>query len=221
MIGAQQEFAAREQDLSRYFVFLGEFGAHQITPSASSQFVLSAERDELFKTLKANGFLILYNLVESTLKNAIEAIFEEFRSRHVSFDNCTLEVRKLVLKNLKRRDVDTIVGSLSAISTDVLVATFRKEELVAGNVDGRFVRELAKSYGFSSPRANSKQLLTVKTNRNDLAHGLKSFSEVGRDYDFARLDKIRQEVVDFLRALLDSVADYISKRAYLATSASV
>jgi hypothetical protein len=55
----------------------------------------SADQDVLFKTLKANGFLLLYNLVESTMKNAIEAIFDEFKGRGVSFDSCRSEVRKI------------------------------------------------------------------------------------------------------------------------------
>ncbi len=56
------------------------------------------------KLSKANGFLLLYNLIESTLKNAIEAIFDEFKLKGVSFDQCRLEVRQLILKNLKRHD---------------------------------------------------------------------------------------------------------------------
>src|SRR5262249_24808444 len=83
------------------------------------------------------------------------------------------------------------------------------------NVDGRRIREVADSYGFRRPAKNSDKLLTVKTNRNDLAHGNKSFAEVGRNYDVKELEKIRTEVVTFLEELLANVADYITTRAYL------
>ena len=42
--------------------------------------------DELLKTLKASGFLLLYNLVEATMRNGIEAIFDELQSQGVSYD---------------------------------------------------------------------------------------------------------------------------------------
>jgi hypothetical protein len=58
-------------------------------------------------------------------------------------------------------------------------------------------------------------LLTVKTNRNDLAHGNKSFADVGRDFDVARLIAIKAEVIEFLKELLSNVAAYISTSAYL------
>jgi MAE_28990/MAE_18760-like HEPN len=217
MLAVQQDFTEREQEVSRYFAFLRCFADKEIAfnVQGASRFSPATERDELFKTLKANGFLLLYNLVESTLKNSIEAIFDELKLRSVSFDHCRLEVRKLVLKNLKKRDVDKVIKDVSLISVDVAFATFRKDELVSGNVDARLVRELADDYGFAAPKGRSDGLLTVKTNRNDLAHGWKSFSEVGRDFDLERLEEIMKEVVDFLRALLASVADYITTQSYL------
>ncbi len=218
MFQVQQEFQERQREVSRYFDFLRHFNDGQISlkiPEAAAT-TLPAEVDDLFKTLKANGFLLLYNLIESTLKNAIEAIFDEFRLKSISFDSCRLEVREVILKNLRRHNVKKIAASLSAISTDVVVATFQKEELAAGNVNARLIREIARLYGFSSPNLKSDELLTVKINRNDLAHGLKSFAEVGRDFDLERLEQIKSEVVIFLAALLSSIADYLAKKSYLA-----
>src|SRR5205814_9369722 len=66
----------------------------------------------------------------------------------------------------------------------------------------RLVRALAEDYGFAAPTCRSDELLTVKANRNDLAHGQKSFSEVGRDFDLGRLEQIMKQVLDFLHELL-------------------
>src|SRR5262249_55237107 len=148
----------------------------------------------LFKTLKANGFLLLYNLMESTLKNAIEAIFDEFGSLGVSYEQCSQDVRRIVLANLKKHSVDSIEPDIANISIDVVAKTFRKEELFSGNVDARKIRDVASEYGFQHPQRKSDELLTVKTNRNDLAHGNKSFADVGRDFDMQRLESIRSEV---------------------------
>jgi hypothetical protein len=215
MLAVQQEFADRELEVARYFSFLRSFADNHMSFSATSAFHVSAEREELFKTLKANGFLLLYNLVESSLKNCIEAIFDELKLRAVSFDHCRLELRRIVLRNAKKRKIDKIIQDLSLISMDIAFATFRKDELVSGNVDARLVREFATEYGFAAPKGKSDGLLTVKTNRNDLAHGLKSFSEVGRDFDLERLEEIMAEVTAFLRGLLISVADCITSKSYL------
>ncbi len=219
MIAVQEDFKARAEEVTRYFRFVREFGEARVTfraPPSGPPVMSSEDQVALFKTLKANAFLLLYNLVESTVKNAIEAIFDEFKARGVSFDSCRQEVRKIILTNLRRHNVDKILPSLSAISVDVVVATFSKAKLFEGNVDARRIREVAGTYGFRSPSKKSDELLTVKTNRNDLAHGNKSFADVGRDYDIDRLEKIMGEVISFLEELLVNVADYITSRSYLA-----
>jgi hypothetical protein len=221
MILVQAEFQDRQREITRYFDFLRHYDQKEVVFQipAGATTTLPDEADDLFKTLKANGFLLLYNLIESTLKNAIEAIFDEFKTKGVSFDQCRLEVRQLILRNLRKHNVQKIAPSLSVISTDIVIATFRKDELASGNVDARFVRELASHYGFAPPNVKSDELLTVKTNRNDLAHGLKSFAEVGRDFDLARLEQIKSEVMEFLTVLLDCIAEYITNKGYLTANA--
>ncbi len=148
---------------------------------------------ELAKTLKANGFLLLYNLVESTMRNAIQAIFDELASSKVSFDSVKTELKIIVLQNLKACAPDKVHLKMSNISLDIITAGFDPERLFSGNVDGRLIRETANKYGFSSetkdkddetkkPPNNGDKLLIVKTNRNNLAHGIQSFEEVGRNY---------------------------------------
>ena len=117
MIAVQADFAMRADEVIRYFQFLQEFDGRRVVFSAhptGEPAISLADQDALFKTLKANGFLLLYNLVESTVKNAIEAIFDEFKVRGVSFDACRDEVRKIVLTNLRRHNVGDILPSLSA-----------------------------------------------------------------------------------------------------------
>jgi hypothetical protein len=58
-------------------------------------------------------------------------------------------------------------------------------------------------------------LLKIKTNRNDLAHGFKSFEEVGKDATAEELLQIKKRVVCYLREILQNIEDYISKQEYL------
>lgn len=212
------DFQARKREISRYIRFVDKISREKlaIVDAVSKETVYDpADQSELIKTLKANAFLLLYNLLESTLKNSIEAIFDELQGKGVDFDSCRDELRHVVLGNLKRRNIDDIVPDISRIATDLISATFKKDMLFSGNVDGRLVRNTAKEYGFHAPRRRSDELLVVKSNRNDLAHGNKTFSEVGREYDMRRIKRITKEVFDYLNELIDNVDTYLENEHYL------
>jgi hypothetical protein len=55
----------------------------------------------------------------------------------------------------------------------------------------------------------------VRENRNDLAHGIKSFEEVGRDKTIEELIGIKEELVEYLRQILENIQDYLEKQEYL------
>ena len=180
---------------------------------------------ELLKTLKASGFLLLYNLVEATMRNVIEAIFDKLRSEGISYDEIRPELKKMVLKNLKKRNPDKILSSIVAISVDIITAGFDKEDLFSGNIDGKKIRETATEYGFSHSTdclktGDGSDLLTVKTNRNDLAHGVKSFTEVGRDYAADNLLEIKNKVIRYLKQILQNIETYLDNAEYLDASAA-
>lgn len=217
----QEDFQTRAGEIDNYFRFVERLaeGELVLAPASSAELPLSqSEHDTLLKTLKANGFILLYNLIESTMKNAMEAVFEEFRCSGVSFDDCRREVQQIVISNLKSHSPDKIVTALTPLAQKILTETFRKEKAFAGNVDARKIREVAREYGFSAPTAKGDNLLTVKAHRNDLAHGDKAFAEVGRDFDVERLVKIKSEVVDYLREVLQNIGSYLAKKEYLAAS---
>ena len=52
----------------------------------------STQQQDLLKTFKASALLMLYNLMESSVTNAVEAIFDELEKQSVSFDQCREEI---------------------------------------------------------------------------------------------------------------------------------
>jgi hypothetical protein len=220
MIGVQLEFDRRVLEIEEYVKFLEKIESNQVLltiPNSNSPAFSSQEQNDLLRTLKANAFLLLYNLVESTIVNAVEAIFDEFSTQGVSFDACRKEVQLIVLDNLKCHKTSKILPRLNAIAIDVVAKTFQKDRIVSGNVDARKIKEMAEAYGFLKPSADGDQLLTVKSNRNDLAHGVKSFSEVGRDFLASDISPIKTKVIHYLNTTLANIASYIRQREYLAT----
>jgi hypothetical protein len=209
---------SREDEVARYFAFLGaiDSGVHRVVAISDGNPAYNhLDLTEITKTLKANSFLLLYNLVESTVKNAIEAIFDDLQANRIVFDACRKELRRIMLLNLKKRDIDKLLPLVTNLANDLARVTFSKDELFSGNVDARLIRKTALKYGFLEPSKRSGNLLTVKDNRNDLSHGNKTFGEVGREYDFTRLDSIRKEVTEYLEELIVNIEQYIKTQGYL------
>lgn len=217
------DFNTRANEVNDYFIFLEglikQTTKLAVADSAGNDKIQSLN-PELAKTLKANGFLLLYNLVESTMRNAIEAIFDELKNQAISFDQLKPEIKMIVLQNLKKRSLEEIHLQINQISTDIIIATFDREELFSGNVDARLIKKTAEKYGFScktepTKTKNGQNLLVVKSNRNDLAHGLKSFEKVGRDKTIQQLLEIKDEVIEYLRQILENIKTYLDNQEYL------
>lgn len=84
-----QDFNERSREVSKYFMLLKslEQGTTKLTMEGMGGIPKIKEIDsELIKTLKASSFLLLYNLVEATMRNAIEAIFNELQSQGISYE---------------------------------------------------------------------------------------------------------------------------------------
>ncbi len=217
-----ENFQERSEEVSKYFIFLqnlqqGKIKLVEEIPGNNK----AQERDDVLEhTLKTSAYLLLYNLIEFTMKNAIEAIFDELQNQGVSFDDIRPELKKIILVNLKRRNPDKILDEIQDISLDIVQIGFNREELFAGNIDSKLIRETAKKYGFYSPTddkkiTNGEDLYLVKNNRNDLAHGSKSFTEVGKEKGADELIKIKNQVVEYLEGILKKVETYIDKQEYL------
>ncbi|MDQ3489387.1 MAG: MAE_28990/MAE_18760 family HEPN-like nuclease [Acidobacteriota bacterium] len=186
--------------------------------------------DQIVKILKANCFLLIYNLVEASVR-------ESFRTLYASVEADGSTVRSL-RQNLRGMWVDAAVDRLrnqegghtsyrdvarrlveQAVNNGS--ATLRVEELRAGgNLDADNIRRACQDHGVQTtthPRARGgQQLRLVRQRRNDLAHGNLSFSECGRDYTLGQLLEVRHESVLFVRGILRNIERYIARREFRA-----
>lgn len=217
------DFNTRTKEVHDYFIFVESLEKQTIKLAVFDSvgtYKIQSLNPELAKTLKSNIFLLLYNLVESTMRNAIEAIFDELKNKAISFDDLKPKIKMIVLQNLKNRSPKKIHLTINQISTDIITATFEREELFSGNVDARLIKEIAENYGFSyqtdfTKTKNGQNLVVVKRNRNDLAHGIKSFEELGHDQAIEELLEIKEEVVEYLTQILENIRDYLDNEEYL------
>ena len=213
------DFQTRSREVEGYFRFVLRLAGEELSlrkvQDNEAAFSIQ-EHEELLKTLKAACYLLLYNLVESTMRNAVEAIFDELKTKGISFDDCRTELRQEILKNFKRRNMERLLPKLISLARDVIYETFERSENFSGNLDARAIRETAKRFGFAAPTGQQFTMLqTVKDLRNDLAHGVKSFAEVGRNASPSDLEQARLQTVEILSQTLQNISGYLQNQLYL------
>lgn len=186
--------------------------------------VIKPVSPDLLGTLRAAFYLLIYNLVESSMRNVVLAITDELVEKRVAFPSIKQELRTTIIRHfgkIGKAHHDRILSSLGDVTADVIGNSFQPDLLFSGNVDAKRIREIATEYGFpctpiASDATNIGQhILAVKSNRNDLAHGVKSFVEVGRDKGKTDLDSVKNATVSLLRAVLTDVDAFITARDYL------
>jgi len=171
-------------------------GANLVYPDKS----VTPLTSDIHRILKANTFLLLYNLSESCITNAIEEIYTTLRYERVSYDTLNEGIKKEIIKFLKKNvNHSDFVSDVNNIAYDIIKECFDKEKIFSGNVDAKEVRKIAKQYGFSHAimpasfdgqltNINRVHLLSVKSRRNDLAHGIYSFIDCGKEFSTSDLN---------------------------------
>jgi hypothetical protein len=177
----------------------------------------------LVKTIKGSIYLLLYNLVESTMREAIVAIHDDITASNSAFDDLRQELQKKIILRAKQDGiaVEALQMSLSDdISINFHRATLRKKTLFSGNIDREKIKAVAQTYGFShdttySLTSHGEQLDTVKQHRNDLAHGNKTFSGIGSEKSAQELQVFSEKVIAYIYAIFDNISDSLEHKKYL------
>ena len=175
---------------------------------------------ELRRILLANTYLILYNLVESTIRDVIEEIYYHFDCHGVTFDSLKDDIKKTILTDFKAINNNRIIQRIDNLTTDIISTSFQSEKISKGNIDARKIREIAKKYCFSSSTSfesctNGDKLLEIKNKRNNLAHGIISFSECGREVTIGDLEIAFSESSSYLEKIVENVKAYLIAKDYL------
>ena len=219
MIEVKRDFIQRKEEIETYFLFLEKLLKYDsVTWSDNSHERISGQ---LRSILKANIFLMLYNLAESSISDAIEQIHISIdKDDDVSFDNIKDEIKENLIRHLKNEiNPKKFIEDINEISTDIIRYCFNKKKLFPGNIDSRKIQNFANKYGFSTstnPRKtkNGEKLQTVKDRRNEIAHGVLSFEEIGKEYTPSDIMDFKDEVIAYLEQIIDNIEIYINNKEY-------
>ena len=174
---------------------------------------------ELAKIMKANGFLLLYNLIEATIRNSISAILNSISTDKLTFKLLSDNLKKLWINQEinKTKDISKFKEKVSELSEKILndkLLEFSSECVnISGNIDQQRIREIAKKFGYLEPK-DGRGLQTIKDKRNQLAHVEFTFSDIGKNFTSNDLIDYKSEVVTFIENVLNNVETYINAKGY-------
>ena len=175
--------------------------------------------NELAKIMKANGFLLLYNLIEATIRNSISAILNSISTDKLTFKLLSDNLKKLWINQEinNTKDISKFKEKVSELSEKILndsLLEFSQECInISGNIDAQKIRDIAKKFGYLEPK-DGRGLQTIKDKRNQLAHGEFTFSDIGKNYTSNDLIDYKSEVVSFIEGVLNNVEVYINTKGY-------
>lgn len=204
----QSDFALRRIQVKRYLAVVRE-AERELQWAGESK--LSNER---LSVLRAGAFLVLYNLIESAARTSIQELHDKMVAERIEFSGLRRSIRREVIKGFKRRANPDSEQDMIDVPVTVVSVALDVDYHFSGNVDAERLRDIAAVYGFS-PETNATRthggadLLTIKNIRNDLAHGHKTYDEVGRLYTFREILEIGLRAVAYVKAILDNIASYL------------
>ncbi len=139
MTEAQSLFIERKSEIEIYFDFLKLI----LIDNNISQI-----NSDLQKILKANSFILLYNLIESSTSKAIEDIYLDLKVKSIEFKNLKEGIKKTIIKSI-RKNVNSDKFECDS-KMETIWNCFESTSIFQGNVDARNIKEIAREYGFST-----------------------------------------------------------------------
>lgn len=210
-------FNERKEEIEVYFEFLEDL----MIKNAKLAFPDNTRKSldlALPRILRANGFLLIYNVVESCISLGIEAIYIDIITKGIDYNSISTKIQKEIIGNIKNNvKLDSFVEQVNDITIDIIGQYPKK--IFSGNVDARKIKDIAEKYGFSYQTdakltKNGAKLLTVKQKRNDLAHGEISFQDCGKEYTIQQMIEIKTEVIQYLEEILNNIDLFLLQEEY-------
>ncbi|TAF29480.1 MAG: hypothetical protein EAZ70_02000 [Runella slithyformis] len=231
MITVRQEFADTFAEIDYYFEFIKKIdeGYTNLQNFEGDKLRISTE---LLSILKANAYLLLYNVIEATIRNAIWEIFIQIKANSVHYKDLRKEIREILIGRkieleFKTKD-DTIIRQVHDMiekafqNSQDLYPPKRDLKISAGSLTTEKIREALKKYGVGDVRTQHTKEKEVfddtKQKRNNLAHGEITFQECGKPLSYLDLEEKKKYIKKYLTRVLDEVESYLLNQQYKTTS---
>ncbi len=219
MVNINTIFEERKSEIEFYYSVLIDLD------SENSPFN-TIDNSRLFKIMKSNFVLMLYNLVEATVSTGIAEIYEAIKN-----ENCTYE---MVLEELQTIWRDAKIRQIYSSSTELKTYTKKVKEIVEditnssplileksmlninGNLNAGRIKHICDDHKIRyTVIGDDDKLEEVRRKRNALAHGDESFSQCTRDMTISDLEHIKDIIIDFLKGIIAGMENYCDNKMFL------
>lgn len=231
----REEFDKRAAEINSFYEILciielenPRISAYKVEEEMVSETELQINSSKI-DTLRSTTYLLLYNLIESTVFNSVVSVFDEISDKGLKYFDIVEDVQKYWLNNLYKHDdkkkketiIETIMKVAIQIFNDTIVLA-STEINYGGSLDAQTIFATAKSmridienvHRIYDKNKHGQTLIEIKQKRNWLAHGEKSFIEVGSTSSFTQLQEAKDYVFAFLNEFISSVGTYIANQHY-------
>ena len=187
------------------------------------------ELGDFIVILKSNTYLMIYNMVESTIRELIAHIYDEVNESSLHYQDITDQLQ-ILWKNYHFRKIDseinassqTFINTANKMIDEILNENsiqFNAEDIVlSGDADLNSISKLFNSHGIKLNKSTTKvyksDLWNVKHSRNSLAHGDQSFIKLGRDTTISDLENTTNHIFKFLEYLIEMTNQLICKEYF-------
>lgn len=225
----------RSEEVTAYLDFLKVAVERRAVLTAKDGDLVLHLSQELTHTLKANLVLLLYSAMEATLIQLLDEMHNVIGANCTSVDALNAQLLRVVLRTVKKDSNEKVLSSVSPLHTslfefwindwkDRTSGKDKRVDGISGSVDSLVFYQQLKKFGVVAPTANDRPpshltdhaLQKVKNKRNELAHGEKSFTDLGRDLAVEDLESDSSAVFVNLQKIANEVGTYLRDRRYLA-----
>ena len=222
------EFEERKEEIDCYFKFLRKITSqtYALKNTRSNKDICLDSRIQ--KILKANTFLLLYNLVESTVKNSIRFICQEIVKENIQYNNIVEGLQKQWVKVHTRQRLqstndeklrDGVKFIIDKTLNEFIQFEGDYEIKYRDNIDTEVMFAIARDFGFKLNFAKSLKggyrIGEIKDKRNFLAHGNITFSNCGQNLSMEDLTAYKNDTYGVLKKFLSVVKTYLEKKKYI------
>lgn len=214
-------FSQRKDDVDAHFrclAFINGVESHKQKPvidsGSGSELLVDLQMQ---CCMKGQTLVVLYNMVESTICECLNYIYDNVADDELTYAELTDEMRRMWTQSCKRAKQPE--GNLDEASKMQLKVVFQAIAInTSGSIDIRKIYEAFEKHGCTIAEDKREDygdsFLTVKSKRNRLAHGNESFSQCGSNYLYRDLDKMRKDITAFLPIVIETTKKFVEEKGY-------
>ena len=168
--------------------------------------------------VKAQFLMVLYNLVESTVYDCLNAIYDAILDDALVYGSLSTEMKQIWREYLRKRGLSEDFSKSEEEITNMPIHFSELAVNISGSLDYRKIQDVFSKHGCVLDDTKrlivADSFLVVKNRRNQLAHGDISFSACGSNYMLSDLFKFKSDIVDYMAVLVAKTQEFIKSDLY-------